>query len=106
MLYLLGTDEAGYGPNLGPLVVAATLWRVHEAEPGELPDLYERLASGVTASPANDGRLAIADSKQLYSSGNSLALLECGVLAALHVLTRSAQGCAGQSVSPAGEQCN
>ena len=90
MLYLLGTDEAGYGPNLGPLVVAATLWRVHEAEPGELPDLYERLASGVTAEAVNDGRLAIADSKQLYSSGNSLALLECGVLSALHVLTRSA----------------
>ena len=22
----IGTDEAGYGPNLGPLVVAATAW--------------------------------------------------------------------------------
>ena len=28
MPYLVGTDEAGYGPNLGPLVVSATVWRV------------------------------------------------------------------------------
>ena len=26
MTLLIGTDEAGYGPNLGPLVVAATAW--------------------------------------------------------------------------------
>lgn len=27
LCYLIGTDEAGYGPNFGPLVVSATLWR-------------------------------------------------------------------------------
>ena len=27
---LIGMDEAGYGPNLGPLVVAATAWGVVE----------------------------------------------------------------------------
>src|SRR5262245_37199025 len=27
---LIGTDEAGYGPNFGPLVVAATAWEVAE----------------------------------------------------------------------------
>ena len=26
MTLVVGTDEAGYGPNLGPLVVAATAW--------------------------------------------------------------------------------
>ena len=26
MMLVVGTDEAGYGPNLGPLVVAATAW--------------------------------------------------------------------------------
>ena len=31
---LIGTDEAGYGPNLGPLVVAATIWRTSEGADG------------------------------------------------------------------------
>ena len=30
----IGMDEAGYGPNLGPLVVTATVWEV-PGEPGE-----------------------------------------------------------------------
>jgi hypothetical protein len=38
MRILVGTDEAGYGPQLGPLVVAATAWEVEEGarsrEPG------------------------------------------------------------------------
>jgi ribonuclease HII len=29
---LIGMDEAGYGPNLGPLVVAATAWEVADGE--------------------------------------------------------------------------
>ena len=32
MLYVVGTDEAGYGPNLGPLVIAATVWQIDEPE--------------------------------------------------------------------------
>ena len=28
MPLVVGIDEAGYGPTLGPLVVGATLWRV------------------------------------------------------------------------------
>ena len=82
MPYLIGIDEAGYGPNLGPLVISGSVWRVGEA-PQEC-DLYQRLARVVTR--AVDGRrIAIADSKQLYHSGNGLAVLEQGVLAALAV---------------------
>ncbi|MBL9164074.1 MAG: hypothetical protein JNL18_15200 [Planctomycetaceae bacterium] len=30
MAILIGVDEAGYGPNYGPLAIAATAWRVEE----------------------------------------------------------------------------
>ena len=32
MPYLVGTDEAGYAPNLGPLVISATVWWVGGAD--------------------------------------------------------------------------
>lgn len=44
---LIGMDEAGYGPNYGPLVVAATAWEVPDEEPA--PARALTLASG--ASP-------------------------------------------------------
>jgi len=107
MLYLLGTDEAGYGPNFGPLVVAATLWRVHDADLAAPPDLYERLADGVTADPTDAARLAIADSKQLYTAGETLAPLECGVQTALRFLKRAATTWQGiwRAMSP-GHRCD
>jgi hypothetical protein len=86
MVFVLGTDEAGYGPNLGPLCIAASAW--------ELPDdaaadgLYERLASVVCNEAKEQGRLAIADSKCLYKSGDTLEKLERGVLTALAALDR------------------
>jgi len=88
MAYLIGTDEAGYGPNLGPLVVSATLWEL----PRELLDcdLYDRLGDVVSAGATRGDvdRLAIADSKRLYQSGGSLAALERGLLSMLAVSGR------------------
>lgn len=84
MAYLLGTDEAGYGPNLGPLVVSATLWRI--ADEQVEADLYDVLGDVVMREArADDPRLAIADSKQLYHPGGGLAALEHGVLTALRL---------------------
>lgn len=85
-MLFLGLDEAGYGPNLGPLVIGATAWR----GPDELQegDWYAALGPLVAACPA-DGRVSIADSKQLYQAGGTLAQLECGVLAALMLLDRA-----------------
>jgi ribonuclease HII len=87
MPYLLGTDEAGYGPNLGPLLITGTLWQLPEALAEA--DLYEVLADVVTVArrdPCTPKRLSIADSKALYRSGDNLCALEQGVFATLELL--------------------
>ncbi len=84
MPYLIGADEAGYGPDLGPLVVSASLFWVDDLAGGA--DLYRRLRRVVCKAPARGGktgRVAIADSKVLYSPALGLRVLERGVLAAL-----------------------
>ncbi len=104
MAVLVGMDEAGYGPNLGPLVVAATAWSVGAGGgefasangngriPGKMPelcdvDLYDRLAS-IVARLRDDERIAIADSKVLYRPGTGLRQLERGVHATLAAMGR------------------
>ena len=114
---LIGVDEAGYGPNYGPLVVAATAWRVEEGVQGsgfrvqeganregatasvalkrkttgrsgvDAPDLYKLLRKAIVRRADKAGkRIAIADSKALYSPDLGVAHLERGVLAALTTL--------------------
>ena len=89
MGYLIGTDEAGYGPNLGPLVVSATVWEAPDDVRGD--DLFELLRETIVATPrqakGGDGpRVAMADSKALYKPGGGLKHLERGLFAALAVL--------------------
>jgi hypothetical protein len=121
---LIGMDEAGYGPHLGPLVIAATAWQVpDELSDGEVAsatvkprrstnskvhastiagsdtavldqqsairnqqsnatDLY-RLLRNVVCKKSSDRRIAIADSKVLYSPGLGLRQLERGLHAVL-----------------------
>lgn len=84
MAYLLGADEAGYGPNLGPLVISATLWEVpDELLRRDLYPLLERVVSRRACSAGEAARIAIADSKQLYKPGGGLGALERGVLGTL-----------------------
>src|SRR2546430_3021216 len=87
MVFVLGTDEAGYGPNLGPLCIAASAWQLPDDAPSD--GLYDRLAQIVCNQAKDRGeKLAIADSKCLYKSGDTLELLEHGVLVALACLDR------------------
>ena len=77
---LIGTDEAGYGPNLGPLVITATAWSV-PGGPKQF-DFWSARSSVVSQQP-DAGRLHVADSKQVYSPSKGLANLERSVLALL-----------------------
>lgn len=105
---IIGIDEAGYGPLLGPLCVAAATFRADPAPPspssaasvsvptlpGEI-DLWSRLESAVCRKPRDPrGRVAIADSKKLKrpndASGHPLEHLERGVLACLATVDGSA----------------
>lgn len=85
MPLLIGTDEAGYGPNLGPLVITAVTWIVpDDVHPEDLPKLLNDI---VTDHVDRTGqRLHIADSKQVYQAGKSLGGLEQGVLAFLRTM--------------------
>ncbi len=64
-IYYIGIDEAGYGPNLGPLVVGGSCWR----SAAEHADLYEPLRPSVTTDPKSKSRIAIADSKSIHQPG-------------------------------------
>ncbi len=95
MAYLIGADEAGYGPNLGPLVISATVWEVPDGVPIE--GLYRALDPVVASTPAEAARkglgcIAIADSKVLYQSGKGLRLLERGLYCALAAMGQRPRG--------------
>jgi hypothetical protein len=85
MTLVIGTDEAGYGPNLGPLVIGATAWRV-AAEP---PEAEGVLAAALEVAGSVAGGRLWGDSKELYRGGAGLDLLERGVLVALALATGS-----------------
>ena len=91
MAFLIGTDEAGYGPNLGPLVISATVWEV----PDKLnhKDLYKALGKCITDCREDSDRIWMADSKMLYKPGAGLAKLELGVLSALAATGQSFVEC-------------
>lgn len=86
----VGIDEAGYGPNLGPLVMTAVV-----AEGERRPDLWSDRAATVGRAGADSGRLWVDDSKRLYRSGDGLARLEAAALAVLDAVGRPWPGCVG-----------
>lgn len=73
MPWVVGIDEAGYGPNLGPLVQAAVAMRLPDGD----------LAGWDTLKPwvrrcheRDDGRLLIDDSKKVYGGTNGFEKLQ------------------------------
>lgn len=79
-MLLIATDEAGYGPKLGPLIVTATVWRLPPSDP------LESLAPlSHTIQPAGLPKLSVADSKQVFKprQASGLLALEAIVMAAM-----------------------
>ncbi len=81
---VIGMDEAGYGPNLGPLVITATVWEV-PGNPHEC-DFWSAFSDVVDQEKPSEGKLHIADSKVVYSSGKGLQALETSVHCLLALL--------------------
>lgn len=95
----IGIDEAGYGPNLGPLVVSATVWEIQgkrQKAKGKSIESDGDLSAGIRApgpesspfshfleSLSGSGSPLIGDSKKLYSPARGIGPLEHGVLSML-----------------------
>ena len=93
MPLVVGIDEAGYGPTLGPLVVGATLWRVqprclktdfwkllHECVARRLRRSADRKAPAPAGrrhrGPPGGSRLTVGDSKTVFNRKSGLHTLE------------------------------
>ena len=91
MIYA-GIDEAGYGPILGPLCVACTVFEIpDDAASDGCPDLWEAFSAVVcrSRSEASSSKIAVADSKALKLANSvkrhhPLHHLELGVLSFLN----------------------
>ncbi len=87
----VGIDEAGYGPNLGPLVMTAVVAEL--SEPGRADaradaatnlDFWADLAGTVDRAGGDRGRLWVDDSKAILRGGHGRDRLEAACLAAVH----------------------
>ena len=81
MPWIVGIDEAGYGPNLGPFVMSSVACHVPPRH--RKADLW-RVFKRATRRPQEPicSRLVVGDSKLVYTAGKGLADLERTVHAA------------------------
>ena len=88
MAVLVGIDEAGFGPLLGPLIVSSSTFSL----PHQLlaADLWQVLRKSVGSKRKHlGGRLLIADSKKAYSRSLGIRHLERTTLACLRCLDKN-----------------
>ncbi|MCK5735748.1 MAG: hypothetical protein KAH21_04680 [Spirochaetaceae bacterium] len=75
-----GLDEAALGPSLGPFCACLTTFTL----PSGSPELYNLLSDSISPKKNLPGRLAVADSKVLYTPSTGIRILETGVTAFLN----------------------
>ncbi len=88
MAILVGIDEAGFGPLLGPLVVSSCSFSI----PQQMldADLWQVLQKSVSIKRAHiAGRLLITDSKKAYSKSIGIGHLQRTVLACCRCLDKN-----------------
>ena len=88
MAVLIGIDEAGYGPILGPLVVSSVTFSIPQSQLKS--DMWQLLARAVANKKKHlAGRLLITDSKKAYSKSAGITHLRRTVLAGLLCLDKT-----------------
>jgi hypothetical protein len=84
----VGIDEAGYGPNLGPLVMTAVMAEssVEKSREGDAAslDFWDDLCATVDRAGGDPDRLWVDDSKAIFCGGKGRQRLETSALAAIH----------------------
>jgi hypothetical protein len=76
----VGIDEAGYGPNLGPLVMTSV---TAEGPTDRPPDLWADLPATISRAGGPKDRLWIDDSKLVYKARKGRERLDAATLACL-----------------------
>ncbi len=85
MAVLVGIDEAGYGPILGPLVVSSSVFSLDDNHLKS--DLWQVLHRSVSnRRKGQAGRLLITDSKKAHSKSQGITQLQRTTLAAIRCL--------------------
>ncbi len=79
----IGVDEAGYGPNLGPLLICASAWLTPDNMTES--ELTRCFSEKFKAQPWREAcqHVPLGDSKKLFLAGGGLESLEFGLLALL-----------------------
>ncbi|MBI5360311.1 MAG: hypothetical protein HZA48_06980 [Planctomycetes bacterium] len=75
MAYIIGIDEAGYGPKMGPLVMASVAF----SAPDGKTDLWKSLGTVITKNCKNSDhgmKMPVCDSKKVFSPRKGTAQLE------------------------------